>query len=237
MSLLDQRASSIKAFVFDFYGTLVQDLPFPTVSRRMKELGYWSHPDLEAAFEPNAFDGVLTPRLDEPRGHTAWLEDNWRGFISLCGVPEHQIDRVLGEILALKASYRPTAVPCAADLIDELRARGYRVGLCSNWEEPITAMLQAARLPWFDAVVTSAEAGARKPHPAIFTTVCDALGLPPDQVAFVGDSWSADVVGALRAGMAPVWIRGARPSHHMRRLVAEFPTLDDLALHLLPNHR
>jgi putative hydrolase of the HAD superfamily len=98
-------------------------------------------------------------------------------------------------------------------------------------------MLQAARLPWFDAVVTSAEAGARKPHPAIFTTVCDALGLPPDQVAFVGDSWSADVVGALRAGMAPVWIRGARPSHHMRRLVAEFPTLDDLALHLLPNHR
>ena len=52
-----------------------------------------------------------------------------------------------------------------------------------------------------DAVVTSAEAGARKPDPAIF----DAVGRPIER--HVGDSEHEDVAGARAAGIEPVLIR------------------------------
>jgi putative hydrolase of the HAD superfamily len=36
--------------------------------------------------------------------------------------------------------------------------------------------------------------------------VVEALGLPPGEIAYVGDSVSADVEGALGAGLRAVWL-------------------------------
>jgi putative hydrolase of the HAD superfamily len=49
-----------------------------------------------------------------------------------------------------------------------------------------------------NGAVTSARAGARKPHPVIFQHASERLGVIFDEVVFVGDSWRPDVEGHVR---------------------------------------
>ena len=58
----------------------------------------------------------------------------------------------------------------------------------------------------FRFVVSSAELGLRKPHPAIFRDAVEKLGANPAETWYVGDLWENDVVGSSRAGLIPVWL-------------------------------
>jgi len=49
-------------------------------------------------------------------------------------------------------------------------------------------------------VVTSAQAGAPKPDPAVFTLALELLGVQPSRALHVGDS-DADEAGGSAAGM------------------------------------
>lgn len=55
-------------------------------------------------------------------------------------------------------------------------------------------------------VLTSSEAGAAKPDALIFTAGCDRLGLPPYEVAYVGDRMDTDAVAATDAGLRGIWL-------------------------------
>jgi HAD superfamily hydrolase (TIGR01509 family) len=57
----------------------------------------------------------------------------------------------------------------------------------------------------FDAVVV-ADPSVRKPDPRAFAPLVETLGIAPSAIAYVGDSVSADVEGALGAGMPAVWL-------------------------------
>ncbi|MFG2383336.1 HAD family hydrolase [Streptomyces avermitilis] len=58
----------------------------------------------------------------------------------------------------------------------------------------------------FEAVLCAAELGFSKPAAEAFHAACDALGLPPHQVAYVGDHPEIDGRGAAEAGLLSVWI-------------------------------
>ncbi|MEU7059601.1 HAD family hydrolase [Streptomyces sp. NPDC046197] len=58
----------------------------------------------------------------------------------------------------------------------------------------------------FEAVLCAAELGVSKPQPRAFLAVCEALHLPPHQVAYVGDHPEIDGRGAAEAGLLSVWI-------------------------------
>lgn len=57
-----------------------------------------------------------------------------------------------------------------------------------------------------DAVLCSAEFGSAKPQAGIFLAGCEMLGLPPDQVAYVGDRLDTDGIGARDAGLHAYWL-------------------------------
>ena len=57
-----------------------------------------------------------------------------------------------------------------------------------------------------DAVVSSEELRAYKPHVSMFREVCARLDVEPAQAVYVGDSAWADIAGARNAGMHAVWI-------------------------------
>ncbi|WP_081237706.1 HAD family hydrolase, partial [Streptomyces viridosporus] len=48
----------------------------------------------------------------------------------------------------------------------------------------------------FEAILCAAELGVSKPEPDAFLAACEALSLPPDQVAYVGDHPEIDGRGA-----------------------------------------
>ncbi|MFJ6836628.1 HAD family hydrolase [Streptomyces sp. NPDC091209] len=58
----------------------------------------------------------------------------------------------------------------------------------------------------FEAILCAAELGVSKPAAEAFHAACDALGLPPHRVAYVGDHPEIDGQGAADAGLLSVWI-------------------------------
>lgn len=88
MRSFEQHVRCAKAFVFDFYCTLVVDaVSVPPMWQHLNELGYRSNAALQAIFEPDAFDGCLTPSFTTKPSHDEWLLSNWRRFVELSGVP------------------------------------------------------------------------------------------------------------------------------------------------------
>lgn len=58
----------------------------------------------------------------------------------------------------------------------------------------------------FEAVLCAAELGVSKPEADAFLAACEALRLPPHEVAYVGDHPEIDGRGAADAGLLSVWI-------------------------------
>jgi putative hydrolase of the HAD superfamily len=92
-------------------------------------------------------------------------------------------------------------------VLRELRDRGLTLAICSNWDWDLEPAVAETGLDgWFDTLVSSAWAGARKPHPRIYDYLLDQTGLDPAEILFVGDTWGPDVVGPLAAGMTPAYL-------------------------------
>ncbi|MEG8277830.1 HAD family hydrolase [Streptomyces sp. AHA2] len=63
----------------------------------------------------------------------------------------------------------------------------------------------------FESILCAAELGVSKPEAGAFLAACEALALPPQEVAYVGDHPEIDGRGAADAGLLSVWIdRGGR---------------------------
>ena len=99
-------------------------------------------------------------------------------------------------------SIRFAAYPDAEPALGSLRARGLRLVCVSNWDCSLGAVLDRCGLAeLLDGAVSSAEAGARKPDPAIFGPALELAGCSPEEALHVGDSPEEDVEGARAAGI------------------------------------
>ena len=61
---------------------------------------------------------------------------------------------------------------------------------------------------YFRDIIESAVVGVRKPDPKIFRLGVDALGLKPEEVLVIGDSYKKDIVPAESIGCHVAWIKG-----------------------------
>ena len=84
----------------------------------------------------------------------------------------------------------------------------YPLVLVSNFYGNINTILKDFKLELFRHVVESAVVGIRKPDPRIFSLGVEALGLQPEEVIVVGDSYDKDIVPAHSIGCKTVWIKG-----------------------------
>jgi putative hydrolase of the HAD superfamily len=128
---------------------------------------------------------------------------------------------------ALLAALRFVAYPDAAPALRRLRAAGIRLVVVSNWDVSLHERLAETGLaPLVDGAIASAEAGAAKPDPAIFTRALAMAGASAAESWHVGDSPEADVAGARAAGLHPVLLvrQGDRPAGvRVIRSLAELP--------------
>jgi putative hydrolase of the HAD superfamily len=107
----------------------------------------------------------------------------------------------------LVAAIRFTAYPDVVPALDGLRERGLTLIAVSNWDCSLPTVLERCGLDGrLDGTVSSAEAGARKPDPAIFARALELAGCEPDEALHVGDTAEEDVAGARAAGIRPLLI-------------------------------
>ena len=107
----------------------------------------------------------------------------------------------------LVESIRFDAYPDAAPGLAGLRAHGLRLVCVSNWDCSLGAVLDRCGLgERLDGAVSSAEAGARKPDPAIFSRALELAGCAAEEAVHVGDSPEEDIEGARAAGIRALLI-------------------------------
>lgn len=163
---------------------------------------------LEAEFEARS---VLARRIEESDRPTGTEPHVWREYFMTLfqhsGVPPHLLDVVGREVVRVhREDHLWTWVePGTEEALEALRESGYRLGVISNADGRVEALLASRGLRGhFEFVLDSDVVGVEKPDPRIFQAAVERLALPPEECLYVGDLYPVDVVGARNAGLQAV---------------------------------
>lgn len=188
-----------RAVFLDALGTLVELEP-PWISLRDMVPAEVSDEQLVAAlraemayYKEHAHEGRDEASLAELRKRCADLVSRKLGM-------DVGVDEL---VAAIRFSAYPDAVPALKGLHD----RGLLLVAVSNWDCSLPRVLEGCGLgELLDGAITSAEAGSRKPDPAIFVRALALAGCGPEEALHVGDTADEDVAGARAAGIRPLLI-------------------------------
>lgn len=127
----------------------------------------------------------------------------------------HSIDASLGqalfEALRVRIALSRTLFADTLTTLAELRRRGFLLGVVTNrlWggapfhqDLATIGLLDYFELPH---IAISGDLGIRKPNSQIFEHVLHSWQVLPEETAMVGDSLSADIVGAQSLGIMAIW--------------------------------
>ena len=197
----------MRAVLVDALGTLVElQPPAPRLRGLLAEEGFEISEERAAAgfaaeisyYLAHHLEGSDRERLDDLRDRCA---EEMRAALALPGLDHATARR------AMLASLEFTAFPDALEALPALRDGGRKVVVASNWDCSLPDFLgPTGLLELVDGVVTSAEAGAAKPDPAVFARALELAGAEPSEAVHVGDSLDNDVAGARAAGIRPVLV-------------------------------
>lgn len=130
-----------------------------------------------------------------------WLSEN--GMF-----PPAQVESKAKEVAGYCYESARRSVTKAALVLKPL-SESYKLVLVSNFYGNIETVLKDFGIDgYFFKIVESAVVGVRKPDPKIFALGCEALGLKPEEVLVVGDSYSKDIVPAEQLGCKVLWLKG-----------------------------
>jgi putative hydrolase of the HAD superfamily len=208
-SILRERAMfapEICAVLFDAVGTLIN--PHPPAAQVYAEVG-------------TRFGSCRTPEVIAPRFAAAFREEEQIDHAAGLRTSEARererwrriVGRVLDDVADAEGCFqelfdhfaRPDSWridPEATATLQALAARGYRLGLASNYDSRLRRVV--AGLPDLSPLqhlVISSEVGWRKPAPEFYAALSRQVGLEAGQILYVGDDLVNDYLGARACGL------------------------------------
>lgn len=177
---------TIKAVIFDFGGVITAS-PFEAFNRLEADRGL-----------PHDF--IRRVNAANPHGN-AWArferaEIDAEGFDTAFAAEARALGHELAGsavIAVLAGAVRPAMVAA----LDTLKANHFALGCITNnvptgrgagmARSDSAAAQIAAIMARFDHVIESSKVGIRKPDPAIYRMMCDALGVAPEQCIYLDD--------------------------------------------------
>jgi putative hydrolase of the HAD superfamily len=204
--------TEVRAVLLDALGTLVElQPPAPRLRRLLRESGFDVTEERAAAgfmaeiayYLDHHLDGADPERLERLRDRCA---DEMMRALALPGLDHATARRVM--LGALEFTPYPDVLPA----LGELRERGLRLVIASNWDCSLPEWLgPTGILELVDGVVTSAEVGAAKPSTRVFERALALAGVEPGEALHVGDKIDNDVEGAAAAGVRGVLLQREGP--------------------------
>lgn len=203
-----------KLILFDLDDTLFAWYPFwkAGMMAAMKEHHSTCHLDTETVFSTfDRYSLSLWPVVEQ--GKMDWPTYRRMRFIETMRhlgeeANEETADDFMALFHVLKMEYlKPN--PEVVRVVKEL-AENHHLGIVTNG--PADQQYQKVRSleldPFFpdETIFVSEEVGFSKPDARIFQKALDHFAVRPHEALFVGDSWDADVVGAMNAGMDAIWV-------------------------------
>lgn len=123
-------------------------------------------------------------------------------FIATIGYPPEAVDPFKH---AFRAAWGKThtMVPGAKEMLENLRAKGYRLFAASNSFGNLqrSRLEKAGILKYFEDTYISMDIGYDKPDIRFYQEALRRCGLQAKEVLMIGDSMTTDVIGAQKAGM------------------------------------
>lgn len=215
---------AVKAVMFDFGATLVQDDKFDYFGSLRK-----AHRVLENTGITPPFDEFKRVYLQVRK--ELWSDPTFREHTYMFRLAETlkrsgynvaESDIRLREatdvfLYALVDSlYMEPFIP---SILEELR-KHYRLAVVSNLGIPEVVPITLEKLgikEYFDVITASGSVGYRKPSPVIFNEALKAVGTLLKETVFVGDSLYHDIQGAKAAGMKAIWLkRNIQPKENIK---------------------
>jgi putative hydrolase of the HAD superfamily len=207
----------VRAIVFDAVGTVIH--PEPPASAVYAAVGRRFGSRLSAAAIAPRFRAAFARQeaLDRDAGLRTSEErevERWRQIVGEVLTDVTDPGGCFAELYAHFA--RPEAWradPDAAPTLQELAARGYVLGVASNYDRRLRSVV--AGMPALRPVqhlVISSEVGWRKPAREFFAALCRSVGRDAGQILFVGDDRANDYDGARAAGLKALLVGGEAPT-------------------------
>ncbi|MBN1426777.1 MAG: HAD family hydrolase [Anaerolineae bacterium] len=250
---------TLKAILFDLGGTLIHyhdpqadNLKHPF--RRVTVLG------IRAVMEHLAPKGFTPSQIEQLTGtigrhidqsyRAMWIERRGGCIEASIQAGLSEIDMIVDEASWTAARhhlYHPVDQTVSARkgiraTLDALRDKGYRLGVISNtfWAADLhdRHLAEHGLLDFFPVRVYSSETPYQKPHPSIFLTALEQMGIRAEEAVYVGDRIDVDVAGAQQVGMRGILIRspylpadldGHVPDAIIEELPDLIPALADLS--------
>ena len=221
---------SIKAVIFDLFGTLVFDKfsgeKYPLFLSNLASLLNLKDADFVSLWQDSYLDRAV--------GKFETLQDNLRWIGNRMGRPlePSAVEEAAARIVALtRQALTPRAQ--ALEVLTQLRQAGLKTGLISDCGPAVPLVWKETPFAgYFDAVTFSCKEGLKKPDPKIYELGLQRLGLPAMECFYLGDGHGGELDGAKRAGMKVALIWSAIDTGEKDRLVVKDwkgPTLKTLA--------
>ncbi len=226
-------SAKIDAVTFDFYNTLVYHrrgrgrgaLLMEYFKREGLQSDPWEHQVLYDVFEQHGRD--YSPSQSEAEKQRYFLRLTQRLFQRLnVRAPDGAVADHVASVWSVLGPSSLAVFPDVSDVLQVLRAAGYRIAVVSNWQCGLRHFCTELGFgEAFDDVIVSAEVGYEKPNAEIFAEACRRVGVPPHRILHVGDSITDDVEGARAAGLHALLVRRDREGPS-----GDTPTISSLEL-------
>ena len=206
----------IKAVLFDLDGTLCHFAPSgeKVFTDYLKSINvhFSEEDDLRSArwvhfYFANALEIQADKKKYTINAKDFWVNFSRRRLVSL-GLGNQQAEELAPEVSAhMGANYKPETriSPNVHPTLTHLKDAGYKLGVVSNRDEPLTKDLQELKLDrYFDFSLAGGEIQSFKPDLRIFQRGLELAGSAAHETMYIGDNYFADIRGSLRAGLVPV---------------------------------
>lgn len=186
--------TQIKAVLFDLDGTVndtVTDLAV-SVNYALTKNGLPTHPvDSYKLFAGNGMRIMVQRAMPEGQKEGELYE---------------QVVSDYAEYYALHSMDNTKPYDDVPELIDQIRAMGYKTAVVTNKPDVQAKPLIAEMLPGkFDVVIGQMDGIPSKPDPAMPLMAMEQLGVKPEECVFIGDS-GVDILTGLNSGAYPVGV-------------------------------
>jgi len=112
----------------------------------------------------------------------------------------------MSELYITTSPFKTNLFPNTHEVLTKLKSK-YKLHIITNgFVEVQHVKLRESNLKqYFDVVVCSEETGHKKPHKDVFNLAMQLADATPNESVMIGDSYEADVIGGLKAGMKAIW--------------------------------
>lgn len=188
----------IKAVLFDFWGTLVENGEYSPLKQTFSILGARMR---YGVFVPKFEGAAMTKKFETP-------EDV---FLSACKtmrlpVNEETIERIVS--IWQKNAMKAKIFPETKEVLEALKKKGLKLAIITNSPCFFTAnVIESLGLKkYFDEIIYSYDVGIIKTNPRIFDMAAKRLGVSKEEILMVGDSKETDIYGAEKANVKAVLV-------------------------------